>query len=249
MNRYGRYRIALADPPWAYRDRNKAGGRQLKYQTSVTEVLGRLDVGSICARDAALFMWVTGPQLQAGLQLCQAWGFKFSTIAFTWVKTRSTIAARRRAQAAIVDGFGAGGEDDRENAGAIVDALDAAGLLLPTLHLGQGQSTRANVELVLLAFRGRLQRVAADVRQVVLSPLLEHSRKPDEVHHRIERLLGDRPRIELFARRRMAGWDAWGDQVPGGSDVEIPVLPDPASPAAPASDPRQTNIFDLLEAM
>lgn len=247
---YGRYRIVLADPPWAYRDKNKAGNRALKYQTTVTDLLGRLDVGSICARDAALFMWVTGPQLQAGLQLCQAWGFRFSTVAFTWLKTRSTRRSQARAEEVICSRFGDGTAEDRQNARAIVAALDAEGLLLPTLHVGQGQSTRANAELVLLAFRGRLQRVAADVRQPLLSPLLpEHSRKPDEVHHRIERLLGDRPRIELFARRRMPGWDAWGDQVPCGSDVEIPLLPDPSAPASAPEDPRQTNIFDLLEAM
>lgn len=248
--RYGRYRIVLADPPWHYRDRNKAGNRQLKYGTTVTDVLSRLDVGSICARDAALFLWVTGPQLADGLRLVAAWGFRFSTIAFAWTKTRSTAASRRRAEEVICSRFGAGEPDDRSNARAIVAALDGEGLLLPTLHVGQGQSTRANVELVLLGWRGRLERVAADVRQPLLSPLLGHSRKPDEVHHRIERLLGDRPRIELFARRRIAGWDAWGDQVPGGNDVEIPLVPDASAPATATGlvDPRQTTIFDMLEA-
>lgn len=46
-----------------------------------------------------------------------------------------------------------------------------------------------------------------------------HSAKPVEVHQRIERLLGERRRVELFARRRRDGWDAWGNEVPGGNDV------------------------------
>lgn len=40
-----------------------------------------------------------------------------------------------------------------------------------------------------------------------------HSRKPAEVRERIVRLLGDVPRIELFARERVPGWDAWGNEV------------------------------------
>lgn len=61
------------------------------------------------------------------------------------------------------------------------------------------------------------------MHQVVRAPRREHSRKPDEVRDRIAQLLGDVPRIELFARTRAAGWDAWG--------AELPVCP-PAEGAA-----------------
>ena len=52
--------------------------------------------------------------------------------------------------------------------------------------------------------------------QVVLAarPGNKHSSKPTEIRQRIEQLLGDVPRIELFARERVAGWDAWGNEVP-----------------------------------
>jgi len=50
------------------------------------------------------------------------------------------------------------------------------------------------------------------VKQVVLAPKQEHSRKPDEVQERIERLYPDASRIELFARRNRPGWSAWGDE-------------------------------------
>lgn len=76
---------------------------------------------------------------------------------------------------------------------------------------GMGYWTRANAEICLLATRGSPVRLNADVHQVVASPRMEHSRKPDEVAARIERLVPG-PYIELFARRPRDGWDVWGNQ-------------------------------------
>ena len=78
--------------------------------------------------------------------------------------------------------------------------------------LGMGYWTRANSEPCLLATRGRPKRLAADVRQAIIEPRREHSRKPDCVHGRIERLVAG-PYLELFARARRSGWDAWGNEV------------------------------------
>lgn len=89
------------------------------------------------------------------------------------------------------------------------------------LFWGMGQSTRTNTEIVLLGLRGRLGRESCGVHQVVLAPPGRHSEKPGEVHKRIEALLGDRPRLELFARQRVRGWDCWGNEIPGGSDIDL----------------------------
>ena len=51
------------------------------------------------------------------------------------------------------------------------------------------------------------------VHQVVLSHIEQHSKKPEEVRDRIVRLMGDLPRIELFARQSPEGWDVWGNEV------------------------------------
>lgn len=77
---------------------------------------------------------------------------------------------------------------------------------------GLGYWTRANPELCLLGTRGKPKRLAKDVRRLVVSERREHSRKPDEVHDRIERLVAG-PYLELFARENRAGWDAIGDQL------------------------------------
>ena len=65
--------------------------------------------------------------------------------------------------------------------------------------------------------------MAKNVHQVIVSHIEEHSKKPDEARRRIVRLMGDLPRIELFARQKTAGWDVWGNEVEsniilGGTD-------------------------------
>lgn len=76
---------------------------------------------------------------------------------------------------------------------------------------GLGYWSRANVEQCLLATRGRPRRLAKDVKRLVVAPRREHSRKPEEVYERIERLTAG-PYLELFARESRPGWDSWGHQ-------------------------------------
>ena len=86
--------------------------------------------------------------------------------------------------------------------------------------MGLGSWTRSNAELCLLAVRGRPRRRDAGVRQIILSHVGEHSRKPEAARERILQLMGDVPRIELFARERAEGWDVWGNEVE--SDISMP---------------------------
>ena len=74
-----------------------------------------------------------------------------------------------------------------------------------------GYWTRSNSEVCLLATRGKPKRTAADVRQAIIAPRREHSRKPDGVHERIERLVAG-PYLELFARQRRPGWECYGNE-------------------------------------
>lgn len=78
---------------------------------------------------------------------------------------------------------------------------------------GLGYWTRANAEICLLATKGHPKRESRSVHSVIDAPVREHSRKPDEGREQIVQLCGDKPRIELFARQRADGWDAWGDEV------------------------------------
>ena len=83
----------------------------------------------------------------------------------------------------------------------------------PGLFWGLGYWTRANAEVCLLATRGSPKRQSAAVHQVILSPVERHSKKPDAVRERIVALMGDVPRVELFARQETPGWDVWGNEV------------------------------------
>lgn len=80
------------------------------------------------------------------------------------------------------------------------------------LFMGPGYWTRANPETVLLGARGNVHRLAADVHSVLISPVMEHSRKPEEIRARIERLVAG-PYLELFARRLVPGWVCWGNEI------------------------------------
>ena len=84
-----------------------------------------------------------------------------------------------------------------------------------TLFTGMGYWTRANAEICLLATRGHPKRQGRNVHQVIASPVEEQSKKPEEARRRIVALMGDVPRVELFARQHPEGWDVWGNEVSG----------------------------------
>jgi N6-adenosine-specific RNA methylase IME4 len=87
---------------------------------------------------------------------------------------------------------------------------------------GLGYWTRANAELCLLATKGNPKRISGAVHQIVCTQVEEHSKKPDCVRDRIVQLMGDLSRIELFARQRVEGWHAWGDEVASDIDMNMP---------------------------
>ena len=82
-----------------------------------------------------------------------------------------------------------------------------------TWFFGLGHWTRANAELCLIATKGTIKRVSSKVSQIVDSRIEGHSKKPAIVRDKIVELVGDLPRIELFARQTADGWDCWGNEV------------------------------------
>ena len=67
--------------------------------------------------------------------------------------------------------------------------------------------------------KGHPKRKSNRVHQFIISPLRGHSQKPDEARDKIIELVGDLPRVELFAREKADGWDAWGNEI--DCDLEI----------------------------
>lgn len=184
--------VIYVDPPWSFNvwSKDTGNGRSAisHYQTMPKEELRSLPVGKIAAKDCALFMWVTYPVLIEAIELGQAWGFEYKTCAFDWVKRSS-----------------------QNNA----------------WHTGMGYWTRANSEPCLLFTKGSPKRVDKGVPQVLIddsllpildtliTPIRRHSEKPLEAYERIERLMGDVARVEIFARQRREGWASLGNEIDG----------------------------------
>lgn len=80
------YQIIYADPPWRYDQKGVDGAAEKHYPTMSLEDICNLPVGSISAKDSILFLWATFPQLPAALKVISAWGFKYKTVAFVWLK-------------------------------------------------------------------------------------------------------------------------------------------------------------------
>ncbi|MES5483607.1 MT-A70 family methyltransferase [Bradyrhizobium sp. INPA03-11B] len=179
-----------SDPQWKFLTRSAAGeGRSanIHYKTEEVDKIKDLPVGQLLADDGAFYMWMVDWCPQDALDLLAHWGLKHITTAFTWVKT---------------------------NSAASIDVFDT--FADSTWHMGQGYWTRANPEQCWFATKAdskqKPKRLHADVRQLIVAPVMEHSRKPDEWLDRIERLTGG-DYLELQARRIRPGWVSWGDEL------------------------------------
>jgi N6-adenosine-specific RNA methylase IME4 len=76
----------------------------------------------------------------------------------------------------------------------------------------------------LLGTRGKAPVLFKAQPNWLFAPIQDHSHKPEEQYAVIERV-SPGPYLELFARRRQAGWDSWGNEIE--SDIEIPGYPVP----------------------
>lgn len=191
-----KYDLILADPPWQYNNKASNGAATNHYNTTDLYSLTRLPIDKIASENSVLCMWYTGNFALEAIKLSEAWGFKVKTmLGFVWVKLNKN----------------AGNRIDKKPPEDFFDFMET---LNNETKINGGNYTRANAEICLIAVRGNgLPRQSASVRQIIYSCLGEHSEKPKEVHHRLEELYGNVPRIELFAREKFGDWDVYGDQV------------------------------------
>lgn len=180
-----RYSVILADCPWQYSDKSlNRGGAERHYPTMSVKEIVALNVEAIAAPDALLFLWVTAPFVARGVHAYVAERWGFELRTVAFTWIKATAMKRDRGWIALRPSW------------------------------GMGHWTRSNAEQCFLGVRGHPQRENADVHSVIVAPRGVHSAKPPEVRDHIVRLAGDVPRIELFARERAEGWDAWGDGLP-----------------------------------
>lgn len=185
----GGFGCILADPPWSFDAYSGDGGTPHRtaedhYSTMPLADLKAMPVADIASKDSALFMWVVGSHLTQAIALGEAWGFQYKSDGFYWLKQKLRLA----------------------------DQIDLFTDDIPELRMGFGYWSRKQIEQCLLFTRGSPRRLGKGVRQFIVEPRREHSRKPDCQYERIEALVGG-PRLELFARTQRPGWSAWGNQV------------------------------------
>lgn len=94
------------------------------------------------------------------------------------------------------------------------------------LAFGTGYRYRSTTEFYLLGTRGNPKQAVKNIRNAIIAPVREHSRKPDEMHEQLEAMFPEARKIELFARARRLGWDAWGNQTDKFAPASAPSLDD-----------------------
>ena len=170
----GNYSIIYADPPWQYQRNKVQGAAENHYPTMGIDELCALPVADLAAPDSALFLWATFPQLPEALRLIEAWGFRYKSVAFVWLKKNKKA---------------------------------------DSWFYGLGFWTRGNAEICLLATRaipnGRRQ-ISISLSFPRLKPTAKSRTRPGQ---KIVALMGDLPRVELFARQSPPGWEVWGNEV------------------------------------
>ena len=188
----GQFAAIYADPPWHFKTYNEKGRkrspdwRPFKGSPSV-----HYDTMSADALRALPIAEVAAPDSVLFLWICWPLLAEALQLIDAWGFTYKTCAfSWTKAHAGQVEMF----RDDQD------------------VQIGMGYWTRSNSEVCLLGVRGKPKRIKADVRQAIIEPRREHSRKPDCVYGRIERLVTG-PYLEMFARTTRPGWSSWGNQV------------------------------------
>lgn len=86
-----KYQIIYADPPWEYSSvdswKAMAGGIAAKYNLLNAWEICALPIKKLADQNCILFLWATFPCLKEALMVIEAWGFKYKTLGFSWIKT------------------------------------------------------------------------------------------------------------------------------------------------------------------
>ena len=82
--------------------------------------------------------------------------------------------------------------------------------------------TMKSSEICLFGTKGAMSKYkkSNNVESLVIAERKGHSKKPVEVSERIEELFGDIPKLEMFARDKKQGWDAWGNEVDDSINID-----------------------------
>jgi len=187
-----KYDILLVDPPWHHYgspNKNAAAGKHYSLMSDLS--VQNLPIKSLLKKKAFVFVWATGPRLNAAISAIQSWDLYYRGVGHVWVKTRK--------DGGIIHGQGVPPTYSKPTTEFLLTATTTKG--------------------------GRpVKLLSSKLPQVVLSPREGHSVKPEVFREHIDSAF--RPgldKIELFARKRVLGWDAIGSDVCAGEDIRTSI--------------------------
>lgn len=180
---WGKYKTIHADPPWRFNVRSKKGmGRSADQHYSTM------------TREEIMALPVAGLAAPSATLLL-------------WVPEPNLLQGLE-----LMAQWGFDYKTFAFTWGKLKRSAPAEGPWFPdSFHCGMGFWSRSNPEICLLGTRGQPKRKHADVRELIIAPVREHSRKPDQILPAAQRLLHG-PYLDLFSRTTRAGWDSFGDQ-------------------------------------
>lgn len=194
-----KFQVIVCDPAWGFRDGLKKMKRPVRrsaasqYRTMTPAHVAALPVAELADPNGCLLaLWVPGCMLEHGLAVMHAWGFELKQL-FVWVKLKKGHA----------------------------DELDPN----RKTRVGMGRLFRQSHEVALVCTSGRsvYPRLAdRSQRSVAFDLNVGHSCKPATLQRRLEAMFPDASRVELFARRPIAGWVTLGDAI-DGKDIDTSI--------------------------
>lgn len=204
--------LVMIDCPWTYKTyskKNQTRNADQHYACMKNQELLDLKplIEAAFGSESIMGMWATSSNFPFALELLEHWGYKFATVGFYWAKLNK----------GFMNNFDV---ITNTNVNVPMTQEDAIMALENMFKMSMGHWTRSNVEFVIFGKKGKepINRVRADVRQLVFAPIGEHSEKPDEVNRRFEAMLkrpGGDECFELFARRQYKDWNCTGLELDG----------------------------------
>ncbi|MBN8717933.1 MAG: DNA methyltransferase [Sediminibacterium magnilacihabitans] len=181
-----KYNIIYADPPWQFKvwsNRGMSRSAENHYSTQSLQSLTAFNIPAICENDCVLLMWATFPCLKGALELAEAWGFVYKTVAFTWIK-------QNKNNEKLFKGMG---YYTRANAEVVL--LFTKGKPLKRIC--------RNVEQVLISKRDKHSKKPREIRERIVNLFGDVPR--------VE--LFARSCESLFPNEEFEGWDVFGNEV------------------------------------
>lgn len=214
-----KYQVIVSDPPWMFNDvltmEKTKRGAAANYPLLDTSELCALKVKQIAdPKGCVLVLWSIGSLLDDAMRVMKAWGFSQKQI-FVWVKTKkqplqnlkSGMRKLKRNKTLTI-----------ENIEKEIDAFD----LNETMSFGMGRLFRQTHEICLIGINSTQiykQLANKSQRSVCFNENKKHSSKPENLQDYLDLMFPKEDKLEMFARRKRAGWDVIGNEVCGGEDI------------------------------